>query len=185
MTSNRLTVLAHEINAAHLAAQQHAKKSVESAISAGEALLEAKDQLKHGEWLPWLRNNCKISERSARVYMRLAKHKDEVLKNGSAADLSIRGVLDAIEHGSLAANAAAINAITECHLSLCAEIVRCLEEARASFTKDNEFEKWIAEELLLAGQPRAIAGILRLPDCERAEALYAVMLGDILSEESP
>jgi len=74
--SNRLTVLANEINSAHTAARQHAQKSLESAITAGEALLEAKEQLKHGEWLPWLRDGCKVSERGARVCMRLAKHKD-------------------------------------------------------------------------------------------------------------
>jgi 16S rRNA G966 N2-methylase RsmD len=46
---------------------------VEHAIRAGDALVAVKAQLKHGEWLPWLDANFDGSERTARVYMQLAK----------------------------------------------------------------------------------------------------------------
>lgn len=39
----------------------------------GRCLLEAKAQLKHGEWLPWLRDEAAFSEASAQRYMRLAR----------------------------------------------------------------------------------------------------------------
>ena len=39
----------------------------------GHCLLEAKAQLKHGEWLPWLRDEVAFSEASAQRYMRLAR----------------------------------------------------------------------------------------------------------------
>jgi hypothetical protein len=180
--SNRLTVLAHEINAAHTLARQHAHKSVESAISAGEALLEAKEQqLKHGEWLPWLRDNCKISERSARVYMRLAKHKDEVLKNGSAADWSIRGALDALlEPDPLAAHAERINAASNGYMGACAEMMGLLDECRQFFQGhggDEAFKAWVAEQPVLGTfVATAIVKLLDLPKDKWATALSDALL---------
>jgi hypothetical protein len=38
-------------------------------------LLEAKAQLKHGEWLPWLSENFDLTRRTASTYMRLANGK--------------------------------------------------------------------------------------------------------------
>jgi hypothetical protein len=43
--------------------------------AAGEMLLEAKSQLRHGEWGKWLRKNFELSQESARCYMRLADSK--------------------------------------------------------------------------------------------------------------
>jgi hypothetical protein len=40
--------------------------------AAGEKILEAKAQLKHGEFMSWIERNLKISERQARRYMALA-----------------------------------------------------------------------------------------------------------------
>ena len=51
----------------------------------------------HGEWEAWLEKNCpEVSDRTARLYIRLAKNSDKVEKaaeeNGNAvADLSVRG----------------------------------------------------------------------------------------------
>jgi hypothetical protein len=36
-------------------------------------LAEAKAMLAHGQWLPWLRENCDVSARTAQSYMQLAK----------------------------------------------------------------------------------------------------------------
>ena len=54
-------------------------------------LLEAKDQLKHGTWLPWLRDHCTLSERTAQLYMRCAKNWEEIEKQirSGVADLSL------------------------------------------------------------------------------------------------
>lgn len=42
-------------------------------IGIGERLIEAKEQLEHGEWLPWLAEQVDFSERTARNFMRLAR----------------------------------------------------------------------------------------------------------------
>ena len=55
--SNRLPALAAEILKAHADVQDAAKTALERAIAAGHALIEAKALVKHGEWLPWLREN--------------------------------------------------------------------------------------------------------------------------------
>ena len=42
-------------------------------LEIGRRLLEAKEQLQHGEWLPWLKEKVDFSEASAQRFMRLAK----------------------------------------------------------------------------------------------------------------
>lgn len=71
--SNRLPTLAAEIRKAHADVQEAAKTAAERAIDAGNALIEAKALCGHGEWLPWLRENCALAERTAQLYMKVAK----------------------------------------------------------------------------------------------------------------
>src|SRR6266536_3535382 len=47
-------------------------------MSAGDLLIEAKAQVPHGEWLPWLESNLAMSDRSARVWMQLAKGREKI-----------------------------------------------------------------------------------------------------------
>ncbi len=56
----------------------------QSILEIGKRLNEAKAQLSHGEWLPWLRGKVDISERSAQDFMRLAR---EYSKSAEIADL--------------------------------------------------------------------------------------------------
>lgn len=49
------------------------RQAVESIYEIGKRLIEAKAQLKHGEWLPWLRDEVEFSETSAQRYMQLAR----------------------------------------------------------------------------------------------------------------
>jgi hypothetical protein len=88
LRSNSLVDLAARIKAEHEAAAGALKRSVEHAIAAGDLLIEAKAQVPHGQWLPWLKEHCQIPERTARLYMRLAKNKTEI---GNVADLTVRG----------------------------------------------------------------------------------------------
>ena len=60
------------------AAEDDFRSAVAHAIQAGELLIEAKAQVAHGEWLPWLEANCPLSERQARNYMRLARNRQRV-----------------------------------------------------------------------------------------------------------
>jgi hypothetical protein len=72
--SNSLVELAARINAEHETVTKFRKQSLEGAIRAGKLLIEAKAQLKHGGWLPWLREQCQVPERTAQLYMHLARH---------------------------------------------------------------------------------------------------------------
>lgn len=152
MDSNRLPVFAAEIMRAHAEARRAAHMSFVHAIEAGEALLEAKEQMNHGEWLPWLRDNCEMSESTAQVYMRLAKYKDEVLANPQrAADLSIRAALDALRaretRDAAAKRIAGLWASWQENLH---ELVACLGEVRQSLQNqggDEAFKSWLVTDL--------------------------------------
>jgi hypothetical protein len=88
--------LARKINDEHEAVRVATRRALKHAIAAGELLLEAKNRLdQHGKWLPWLHANCQMPERTAQLYMRLARHASELLaKNATVADLSIRAAVD-------------------------------------------------------------------------------------------
>lgn len=68
-----LSDLATRINAAHRRCEDAARSAVQYAVEAGELLIQAKDQCKHGEWIPWLEDNCDFSKRTGQLYMRLAE----------------------------------------------------------------------------------------------------------------
>ena len=70
---NRLAALAADIRAAHAGVFDAAKTAAERAIEAGRALLEAKAMLKHGQWIPWLKQHCRLPQRIAQFYMRVAR----------------------------------------------------------------------------------------------------------------
>ena len=87
----------NQINAAHEAIIDSERGALRHAIAAGELLTSAKAAVGHGNWEDWLAENCHdVSPRTARLYMDLAKHDEEIEKaaeeNGNTvADLSIRG----------------------------------------------------------------------------------------------
>jgi hypothetical protein len=83
--SNRLPVIEAEIRTEHEACCRAARTSLEHAIKCGTLLLEAKDMLEHGQWLSWLHDNCRLSERTAQRYMRLARNP----KSATVADLGV------------------------------------------------------------------------------------------------
>lgn len=88
--SNSLTDLAARIKAEHTAVSESLRESVRHGMVAGDLLVEAKAQLGHGQWLPWLREHCTISERTAQLYMRLAKNREAIEANTQCvADLTL------------------------------------------------------------------------------------------------
>jgi hypothetical protein len=94
---NRLPTLASEIRKAHASAGDFQRRSLEQAMKAGEMLLEAKALVGHGRWLPWLREHCQLAERTAQLYMKLAKNRRVVeYKSATVADLAIRGAIEAV-----------------------------------------------------------------------------------------
>jgi Protein of unknown function (DUF3102) len=89
--SNRLPILATSINEHLKAAETATRHGLEHAMAAGLLLLEAKELVGHGEWLAWLQANCRLGQRQAQTYMRLARyrHRLEAVKNAAAAHLTI------------------------------------------------------------------------------------------------
>src|SRR5262245_49802036 len=66
--------LAARINEAHDRCRAAMTDGVRHAVEAGKLLAEARENVRHGEWMPWLRANVTFSVRSAQAYMRLAEN---------------------------------------------------------------------------------------------------------------
>lgn len=64
-------------------------------IEIGRRLIEAKEQLSHGEWLPWLRDEVQFSEDTAQRFMRIAKEYGNSLSN--TAPVRYLGVSKALQ----------------------------------------------------------------------------------------
>lgn len=95
--SNRLPVLAAQISFLNRRLRKANSVAVASAIKSGHALIEAKSLVKHGEWLSWLSVNCDMSDRTARLHMRLAEHESELKgKTATIADLTASAAAELI-----------------------------------------------------------------------------------------
>lgn len=73
--------LEHCAEAANMAAEQVetcAKSMVQHADRAGRALLAAKEQVEHGDWLPWLGANFDHSISLAQKYMAIASNTERI-----------------------------------------------------------------------------------------------------------
>jgi hypothetical protein len=76
----------------HLQASANAAQNfLEHTLDAGDALIRAKAQVKHGEWLPWLKL-CDLSADKAERYMKLARHRAE-LNSAGVRNLSLSAAL--------------------------------------------------------------------------------------------
>jgi Protein of unknown function (DUF3102) len=87
-----LDELAKRIKDEHQKVTGAFKDVLSHAMLAGDYLIKAKGKVKHGEWLPWLKDNCGIADRTARLYMQLANSRAQIekLKSASDADLTLR-----------------------------------------------------------------------------------------------
>jgi hypothetical protein len=93
-TDKSLKDLATQINREHEQFEEASLTTLEHARKAGELLAEAKRRVKHGEWLPWLKANCKMTNRTAKRYMRVATRWDHVVrKYDTVTHLTLRDVL--------------------------------------------------------------------------------------------
>ena len=89
--------LAERINAEHRACETAVNSALTHAMNAGGMLSEAKASLPHGAFGPWLEENFAGSDRTARAYMRVHAHRDELEeKRQSSATLSLDGALKAL-----------------------------------------------------------------------------------------
>jgi transcriptional regulator with XRE-family HTH domain len=89
-----LDQLAEAANRDDEATRAHVAKGLAHAARAGEALLQAKQQLKRGQFSPWLERNFSAGRTQAFLYMRIARNYDFLIssevKSVSAAKRSLR-----------------------------------------------------------------------------------------------
>jgi hypothetical protein len=71
--ANPMADLIKRINEAHEDVRLSLKRTGECAIKAGQLLLEAKKQVRHGSFAEWIATNCAFSERTAQLYMQVAR----------------------------------------------------------------------------------------------------------------
>ncbi len=89
--------LAEKANAEHRACEEAATTALSHAMNAGDLLTGAKARLPHGEFGAWLEENFAGSGRTARAYMRVARHRDELeAQRQTSATLSLDGALKAL-----------------------------------------------------------------------------------------
>jgi len=65
--------LIKRINEAHEEVRLSLRRTGECAIKAGLLLLDAKKLVRHGSFAEWVAANCNFSERTAQLYMQLAR----------------------------------------------------------------------------------------------------------------
>ena len=73
LTTMPLVTLAEVANEAAEACANSARRTVEQAATCGRALLAAKEQCEHGQWMHWLRQNFDYDTSTAQRYMQVAK----------------------------------------------------------------------------------------------------------------
>ena len=89
-----LATLAKEINEEHRACLGSLRTGLDHARKAGETLAEAKRQVGHGNWLPWLSENFEGGRSTACGYMRIHERWDELTSNVQGlAHLGFEGAL--------------------------------------------------------------------------------------------
>jgi len=76
MDNELMTDRADRINIIHSEMTGHMMTAVKKAIEIGRLLTEQKEQLAHGEWIPWIRSNIVFSERQANKYMQIYSNKN-------------------------------------------------------------------------------------------------------------
>ena len=75
-----------------------AANATEGALIVGKMLIQAKAQVKHGEWDTWVTENCSMAIRTASAYMRLAKSVPQLEDSNRqrVTDLPLREAMRAI-----------------------------------------------------------------------------------------
>ena len=77
------------------------RSSVGHAIEVGELLKEAKARVGHGNFEPWLKDNCNLSFSTARRYMKLADNRAQIeaqFKSVNVTDLTLSGAQRALTY---------------------------------------------------------------------------------------
>lgn len=153
-------------------------------LEIGKRLVEAKAQLSHGEWLPWLEKKVEFSERSAQQYIRLWK---EYGKSATVADLGVRKALVLLalpdtERDSFAGEKHEVNGEEKTAAEMTVkELEKALEKARGEAAAAEERKEAAESELQAAERERDSA--LDAAKGYKAEAEAAHKLAAAASSE--
>jgi hypothetical protein len=122
--------------------------------SAGEKLIEAKSQLERGTFMSWVKDNCRISQRTANQYMELARK----MANGNAIpgddeeELSLRAAVRKHTANKNYGKAASWQADIKEHAKRArAEAARLAVEEHLSRSGERDAEKQLALRLIDIG----------------------------------
>lgn len=86
--------IAAAILLAHAAVHDAAQSALDHARHAGQLLIEAKANIEHGHWSPWLAEHVPgIAQTTIRGYMRVARRWAELETGNGVADLPLRDAL--------------------------------------------------------------------------------------------
>lgn len=87
MSGEQLTAaIRHE----HEAASQAASAALRHALEAGRLLDEARATIPHGAWEAYVKDSCGMAPRTARLYLRLHRHRDRLPDRQHVAEMSVR-----------------------------------------------------------------------------------------------
>jgi hypothetical protein len=79
-----LSALAEQINSEHRQCEESLRKTLNHAYRCGVLLLQAKENVPHGQWGKWLETNCIVGPRMSQNYMKIASaYSPETLPDGS------------------------------------------------------------------------------------------------------
>lgn len=81
-----LQTLADQINKAHADGEATSRVGLEHYRAAGAALIAAKKQVGHGEWLNWLKVNVRVTQQQAWKYMQVAEYWPKLQSSCNLAD---------------------------------------------------------------------------------------------------
>lgn len=77
---------ATEINRLHQEIENALKMSLANAIKIGKRLQEVKENLPHGSFLPWIKENLTFSDQTARNYIKLYDNRNQLTGADSITD---------------------------------------------------------------------------------------------------
>lgn len=101
-----LSDLSEVANNAAECVESDMRSAVQNAITAGRALISAKSQCAHGQWLDWLKSNWRFGVRLAQDYMSIANTQNSAyLTSASSISEALRMIADAKQEAKADAEA--------------------------------------------------------------------------------
>jgi hypothetical protein len=149
-----LEALAQTIRSADQGVLHAAVNLIEHALAAGEALIQAKAQVGHGNWLKYLKDKCDLGEDRAERYMRLARGRD-VLETNSARvrNLSLTQALRLIDEHERKSQPRETDSRKAPKAAKAVERLNSLAWSNASPTERTRFLEAVGRDEILAAVP--------------------------------